>query len=402
MSDQSLLRIEAPCLLVLNISLIRDGDRFWAEPLWHKDLLLHLVAADHVSLACPVERGAVPPDWLPIDQPAITILPLPPLGRRTPLDLPLIAVRLWRAIGQARIVHTGIAGWPFALGWIAVPIARARGRFLTIGVESSFWRVPAGMKASAIERLKAGLFERINRLCLDAADITFFTTEDYRDSLLKRPRGTSYVRPATWVDPEHLIGADALDAAWAAKDGRLLFAGRLTEAKGVTVLAQALERSTARVDIIGEGDLLDEMRALASRHPDRIRLLPPITYGADFFALLDRYAAIVVPTLSEEQPRVLFDAFSRGVPAIASDTSGNRQLVHEGVEGRLVPAGDEAALAAALESVTTDRAAFADMGRRARATMDTRTHEAMHRDRGRIIAENFEKTIMKTGRPHKE
>lgn len=387
MSDQCIARIETPYLLLLNISLIRKDGRFWADPLWHKDLLLHLVAVERLTLACPIDGGAVPPDWLPIDEPRITILPLPPLGRRTLFDLPLIAARLWRAIGGARIVHTGIAGWPFPLGWVAVPIARMRGRLLMIGVESSFWRVPAGVKASPIKRFQAAIYERINRLCLDAADITFFTTEEYRRSLLRRPRGASHVAPATWVDPEHLIDASALDAAWAAKDGRLLFAGRLTEAKGVAVLIRAIERSAAQVDIIGEGDLLGEIAALAGRHPGRVRLLESVRYGAEFFALLDRYSAIIVPTLSEEQPRVLFDAFSRGVPAIVSDTSGNRQLVHDGIEGRLVRTGDADALAAALDGVAADCAGFAQMGRSARATMDDRTHEAMHRDRGRIIAQ---------------
>jgi glycosyltransferase involved in cell wall biosynthesis len=390
MSEERARPIEAPYLLVLNITLVADGGRYWAGPLWYKDLLLHLVAIERLTLACPVEHRAPEPGWLPIEDPGITILPLPPMGDwRTVLDIPLIASRLWRATGKARIVHTGIAGWPYPLGWIAAPIARLRRRFLMIGVESSFWRVPAGMAASPAQRAKAAIFEWLNRQCLDAADLTFFTTEEYRASMLRNPRGPSHVTPATWVDPEHLIGADALERSWAAKDGRLLFAARLTEAKGVKVLIEAVERSAARVDIIGEGDLLEDVRALAARLPDRVRLLEPVAYGPDFSALLDGYAAIIVPTLSEEQPRILFDAYARGVPAIASDTSGNRQLVHDRVEGRLVPAGDAAALAAALDDVAADIVAYADMGRLARATMDLRTHEAMHRARIDMIAQSL-------------
>ena len=377
--------IALPYVLVLNIALRERDGRFWADPLWHKDLLLHLVAIARLTLACPVEPGAIPADWLPIDDPRITVVALPPMRRSSILAVPTIAQRLRTVIGPNAVVHTGVAGWPFPLGWVAVRVARERGAFLLINVESSFWRITPGAKAGLAARIRAALFERINRACLAACDLTFFTTEDYRAGLLPRPHGPSHVMPATWVDPDQLISHETLAALEAKRAGHLLFAGRLTQSKGVAVLLQAIERTRARIDLIGTGDLIDDVRQVAARFPDRVRLLDPVPYGAEFSALLDRYSAIVVPTLSDEQPRILLDAFSRGLAAIASDTSGNRQLVTEGVHGWLVAPADPAALAAALDRAAQDPAAIAALGRKARATMDGLTHEAMHRKRGQHI-----------------
>lgn len=377
--------ITAPYLLVLNMPLFLYEGRYWADPLWRKDLLLHLIAVERLSLACPIRVEPPPDDWLPLAEPRIRVVPLPGMHRHAVRDLPAVTWRLWRAIGATRIVHTGIAGWPFPLGWIAAPMARLRRRFLIAGVESSFWRVPAGTAASRAGHWRAALFERLSRFVLTLCDMTFFTTEEYRRSMLRTPRASAHVTPASWVDADQLVDLEALGKAWAAKDGRLLFAGRLTEAKGVRVLLAALERSLARVDLVGQGDLAGEVRAFAATHADRVRLLDPVPYGDAFSAMLDRYGALIVPTLSEEQPRILFDAFARGVPAIASDTSGNRQLVCDGVEGRLVPVGDATALADALDAAAADRDGLEAMGRRARATMDARTHEGMHRERGALI-----------------
>jgi glycosyltransferase involved in cell wall biosynthesis len=66
-----------------------------------------------------------------------------------------------------------------------------------------------------------------------------------------------------------------------------------------------------------------------------------------------------------------------GVPAVASDVGGNREIVRDGREGLLFPSGDEAALAAALERLVSDgatRGAMGDAAReRAQSAFDLRT-----------------------------
>lgn len=72
---------------------------------------------------------------------------------------------------------------------------------------------------------------------------------------------------------------------------------------------------------------------------------------ADVRPLLAACHVVVVPSRSEGMPRVLAEALSCGRPVIASDIGGCRDAVDERVNGILVPPGDAAALAAAIESV---------------------------------------------------
>lgn len=117
-----------------------------------------------------------------------------------------------------------------------------------------------------------------------------------------------------------------------------------------------------------------------------VRLLEPASYGAAFSALLDRYAAIVVPTISDEQPRLILAAFSRGLPVLASATSGNLQIVEQARTGLLYEPNDAEARAAVLTTAAADQARLRAMGETALQSMARRTHTAMHAVRAELIA----------------
>ncbi len=73
-----------------------------------------------------------------------------------------------------------------------------------------------------------------------------------------------------------------------------------------------------------------------------------------------------------------------GLPVIASDVGGLREQVEDGVTGLLVPAGDVAALATALERLVGDpqlRREMGDAGRaRAEALFDLPAFRQAHLD----------------------
>lgn len=74
----------------------------------------------------------------------------------------------------------------------------------------------------------------------------------------------------------------------------------------------------------------------------------------------------------EGVPKVLLEAAAAGRPVVATDTPGCREVIEDGVEGLLVPAGDSAALAAALRRLIespAERLAIGTAGR-AKATID--------------------------------
>jgi glycosyltransferase involved in cell wall biosynthesis len=145
------------------------------------------------------------------------------------------------------------------------------------------------------------------------------------------------------------------------------------------------------LDIYGNGELLEvcEEAAKCGAVSATVSVCGTLAYDASFFAAIRQYHAVVVPSLTEEQPRIVFDAFSQAVPCLASDTSGLRQCIDEGVNGRLTRAGDDVALADLLEWAARDRASLERMGINALAAARALTHRKMHSDRCAILVEKL-------------
>ena len=64
---------------------------------------------------------------------------------------------------------------------------------------------------------------------------------------------------------------------------------------------------------------------------------------------------LVLPSLAEGFGLVLIEAMAAGVPVVATDVPGVRDVVRNNVTGLLVPPGDPAALAAAIHQLMSDR-----------------------------------------------
>ena len=308
-----------------------------------------------------------------------------------------------RAVGATKIVHTGIAGWPIPEAWVLTPIARLRKKFLFINVESAFWRLTPGLPASLKAQIRAYITEQVNRWCVNTGDVAIFTQDQYRHSLLTRHPEQGYVINASWIDEQVIISEAEASQLWHQKlssyggELKVLFAGRLIADKGVLVLLKAMAMLNSQsvpiqLDILGEGALLEacEQASQNSQPPVKIQLLGTVEYGAKFFTLLRDYHAIVVPSLSDEQPRIIYDAYSQGIPVLASNTHGIRDCVKDGETGKFMPLNDSSALANLLQWASENPDQLAKMGLNSLKMAFNLTHQEMHRQRWKILLERLE------------
>ena len=164
------------------------------------------------------------------------------------------------------------------------------------------------------------------------------------------------------------------------------------------MLLSAIEAASAagadvNVSIIGTGPLLQECIAFARSDVGKkyVKLLEPVTYGEPFLSLLRGFDAALVPSLSDEQPRILYDAFSQAVPVIGSATGGICEVLESGVTGRLLAPNDAGSLAEALIWAGQNRAELRAMGLRGLASVRDSTHQAMHQKRHELLRDALDK-----------
>ena len=139
---------------------------------------------------------------------------------------------------------------------------------------------------------------------------------------------------------------------------RVIFVGVLERYKNLEGLAAAWRLVAARVPgaelhLVGNGTLSELVESLVAEgigvRWDR-RLEPP-----ELAAAVDEARALVLPSASEGLPRIVIESFVRGRAVIGASAGGIPDIVEDGVNGLLVPAGDTEALAAALERVLDRR-----------------------------------------------
>jgi len=152
----------------------------------------------------------------------------------------------------------------------------------------------------------------------------------------------------------------------------ILFLGEVGERKGVPVLVAALGRLKEaghdwRAEIAGNGNVAP-YRAEIERLGLAARVSFPGWLGEDAVQQrLTRAAVLVLPSQAEGLPMAIVEAFAWGVPVVATPVGSISDVLHDGVEGFVIPVGDDAALARALERLMADAALRRQLGANALA-----------------------------------
>lgn len=168
-------------------------------------------------------------------------------------------------------------------------------------------------------------------------------------------------------------------------DGRLnvLWVGRIEPRNGLDRMLAAFGEVRRTVDarllVVGDGPLLPRYRA---RVP--AELAPHVVFAGrivderpDWYASADVYCA---PTRIASFGVTLLEAMAAGVPVLASDIDGFREVLHHGREGELLPGDDPRAWARAILRLAEDPARAAAYGAAGRRTAQRYAWPAVARE----------------------
>ncbi len=213
--------------------------------------------------------------------------------------------------------------------------------------------VLAGMEA-ALSRI-SGKYHKVDSYICPSA----FAGEVARAAGISADR--IHVVPNFLPDAEVGRPVDALAGA-----PRFFFAGRLEEVKGVDDLLAAFrtgEHSLGTLVIAGAGGGLEQEVRRAAAELHNVEYLGRLNREQVLDQLRRSRAAILPSRWAENNPMSILEARTLAIPVIVSDMGGLPEMVTDGVDGRVVGAGDVQALRAAIRDLAADPLAAQALGR---------------------------------------
>ena len=200
------------------------------------------------------------------------------------------------------------------------------------------------------------------------------------------------VRRGGWARPPLVVVPNAVASTPASPPGDyFLFSGRLAREKGIGTLIAAAQRAGVSLKVAGEGPLRDGIGSA----PTGVEFLGRVS-GDEVQRLLHGCRAAVVPSeWPENAPMAVLEAMAASRAVVASSVGGIPELIVDGREGLLVPPGDVAALAGALEDLSAHRKLAERLGRAGRQRQELRFAPAAH---VRAVRQAYRWTVAMNGR----
>lgn len=244
------------------------------------------------------------------------------------------------------------------------------------------------------ERLMTGTFGLVKkalvRRALLSADVIYAVSEDILEHLVEqvpgiRSRHRKEHVILNGINPGLFIGNDLENGEFRKRVGvdptvfAIGFLGRFMPQKGFPCLVNALEilerQGIGReyvVLVVGSGDYRDWYVRLVKDHglSERIVFVP---FQQDMNAVYQGLDMVVMPSEWEACPLQPMEALCCGIPVLASDCIGLREVVR-GTPARTFPQGDSGALASSLREMieTEDRKPFLAFREEASRRFDAR------------------------------
>ncbi|NKS81616.1 glycosyltransferase [Rhodococcus hoagii] len=295
-----------------------------------------------VSVLAPASEGTELPDFVVSAGRAVAIPYNGSVARLTFGPISYARVRRWIADNDFDVLHIHEPNAP-SLSMLAMKIAEGP--------------IVATFHTSTTKSLVLSTFQSVLQPYLEKISGRIAVSELARRWQVES-LGSDAVEIPNGVDVPAFANAAPLPGY--PRPGRtVLFLGRYDEPrKGMAVLLGALPTLVEKypdleILVVGRGDE-EKLRKEAGRFAGHLRLLGQVSDAEKASALrsVDVYCA---PNLGGESfGIVLVEAMAAGAPVVASELDAFRRVLRDGTAGLLVPVGDSAALAAAIDSVLGD------------------------------------------------
>ena len=284
----------------------------------------------------------------------------------------------------ATVVSTGAALSTLAqarqidvLSLLDYPIAHHRLAERLLGEEARL--TPRFAATLQVSKLSSRLRARLEREIEIADRVLLNSTFSLRSFVEAGVPAEKLIVTPFGVDPEMFSPAleETDDGSGEQRPFRVLFAGQITQRKGISYLLDAFEQAGLEgAELVFLGRPVGPARALLERPGVQFWPAVPITELASRFRACDVF---VLPSLIEGFPQTAAIAMACGLPVILSENTSGHDVVDEGRSGYVVPIRDSPAIAERLRHLHRNADLRRAMGRAARARVLSLTWETYGR-----------------------
>ena len=354
-------------------------------PLYAREIEIWADLFDEILIAAPRRDEEPPGDCAPIDRANVRVAPQRELGGETfgaklklALGTPLMAWDLCMAMRQADAIHVRCPGNIAVPGTLLAPlfskklVAKFAGQWSPGGNEPWSTRFQRAVLSSSWWHGPVTVYGRWPN---QPAHVIPFFNSALTKAQLSRARAAISRR-----SPENLR--------------HVLFVGRLSRAKNVDVLLEALgelhkEGAHFRATIAGEGPQLGSLQKLASDLGigDAVEFTGGVSFER-IIELLERSGILVLASETEGWPKAIVEAMAFGLVTVGSQIGLVPEIMGEG-RGLMVKPRDVPALTDTLRKVLAAPEQYADMRARAAEWASHYSIESLRDSLRALLAERW-------------
>lgn len=237
--------------------------------------------------------------------------------RRNPLSVLHAAVKLRPYLHGSHRVYSLMRASNVVIGLVPGLSAVQR-------LAMSFHMLPVDDRSGPVWRLEEIALRRATRQAALVTSPSHRAVDQLRTLGLSHPDRTRYV-------PNRLKRVDVALPATSGPGGRLLCAGRLEDQKGIDRLPEWLHQVSTPVvlRIAGEGSQGAALRAALASVPDHHRV-DFIGHVGDLTEEIDSCDAVLMPSRQELNPMLVWEAWQRGKPVVATRLDVFLDLAEQG------------------------------------------------------------------------
>ena len=170
---------------------------------------------------------------------------------------------------------------------------------------------------------------------------------------------------------------------------KLLFAGSLSQRKGIANLFAAIQKFGDHIHLTVIGKKPTDSCLALDRELAKHHWIPSLSHQA-MLKLMRQQDVLVFPSLFEGFGLVITEAMSQGTPVITTENTIGPDIIEHGKNGWLVKAGSTEALGAAIEDLLCRPNLIAPVGKEATETASKRPWEVYGKELAQAVANTLQ------------